>query len=363
MSTIRAAGSRVIRPAPRPRRRPIPVPVAEAAPDSVVACGLYVDGHRRPGRRTHAEALEYVRSRGNGFVWIGLYEPTEEQISDIATTFGLHELAVEDAVHGHQRPKLDRYGDTLFTVLKTVSYVENASPTTANEIVETGEIMVFTGPDFVVTVRRGQHSGLARVRENLEATPERLALGPAAVLHAIADYVVDAYLDVTDKVESDIDFAEEQVFSSRTSMSVEQIYMMKHEITELRRAVIPLATPLRRLTEGAGSLIRDEVRPYFRDVDDHLTTVAERVNSYDELLTNLVNAVLAKITVQQNTDMRKISSWVAIAAVPTMIAGIYGMNFEHMPELGWRYGYGMVMALIAIVCVTLYRVFRRNKWL
>jgi len=359
MSSIRAAGSRVIRPAPRPR------PVDEPGPsgECVVDCAVYVDGHRLPGQWNHERALAEVRGRGAGFVWIGLYEPSSRQVDGVAETFSLHELAVEDAVHGHQRPKLEHYDDNLFMVLKTVSYVEHESPTTANEIVETGEVMTFIGKDFVVTVRRGQHSGLGRVRNDLEATPERLALGPAAVLHAIADYVVDSYLDVADRVEDDIDFAEEQVFSAHTSMSVEQIYMMKHEITEFRRAVIPLATPLRRLSEGGGGLVGDEVRPYFRDVEDHLTTVAERVNSYDELLANLVNAVLAKITVQQNTDMRKITAWVAIVAVPTMIAGIYGMNFDYMPELKWRFGYPMVIAVIVVSCVSLYRIFRRNRWL
>jgi magnesium transporter len=183
------------------------------------------------------------------------------------------------------------------------------------------------------------------------------------VLHAIADYVVDSYLDVADRVELDVDKIEERVFSTRTSVSAEQIYMMKHEITEMRRAVVPLGTPLRRLAEGKSELVNDEVRLYFRDVDDHLITVAERISGYDELLTSLVNAALAKITLQQNTDMRKISAWVAILAVPTMIAGIYGMNFEHMPELHWTYGYPAVMALIFGACGMLYRVFRRNGWL
>jgi magnesium transporter len=229
--------------------------------------------------------------------------------------------------------------------------------------VNTGELMAFLGSDFVVTVRRGQHSGLASVRRDLENNPERLALGPDAVLHAIADYVVDSYLDVTDAVETDIDEMEEQVFSSRNSVSAEQIYMMKHEITELRRAVIPLGTPLRRLVEGVTPLVNNEVRLYFRDVEDHQTTVAERITAYDELLTSLVHAALAKITLQQNTDMRKISAWVAIIAVPTMVAGIYGMNFDYMPELHWKLGYPLVIAVVLIACTVLYRVFRQNRWL
>jgi magnesium transporter len=359
MSSIRAAGSRVIRTAPRPRPHLVPQP----QPEFVVDCAVYVDGRRLPGRWSHAEALAEVRRRHRGFVWIGLKDPDEVQINGVAETFELHELAVEDAVQGHQRPKLELYGNTLFMVLKTISYVENADPTTANEIVNTGELMCFLGREFVITVRRGPHSGLSAVRRALEASPERLEQGPDAVLHAIADYVVDSYLDVADRVEVDIDEMEERVFSTRSSVSAEQIYMMKHEITEMRRAVIPLGTPLRRLAEGQSELVNDEVRLYFRDVEDHVTTVAERINGYDELLTTLVNAALAKITLQQNTDMRKISAWVAILAVPTMIAGIYGMNFEHMPELHWRYGYGLVMLVIVLACGGLYRVFRRNRWL
>jgi len=359
MSSLRAASSRVIRPGPRTRPALLPEPPSTY----VVDCAVYVDGRRLPGHWRHTDALAEVRRRGRGFVWIGLKDPDEQQINGVAQTFGLHELAVEDAVQGHQRPKLELYDDTVFMVLKTLCYVAHESPTTANEIVNTGELMAFLGQEFVVTVRRGQHSGLSSVRRNLESTPERLAMGPDAVLHAVADYVVDSYLDVADRVEEDIDQMEELVFSTRSAVSAEQIYILKHEITEMRRAVVPLGTPLRRLAEGYTPLVNDEVRLYFRDVEDHLTAVAERINNYDELLTSLVNAALAKITLQQNTDMRKISAWVAIIAVPTMIAGIYGMNFEHMPELRWTYGYPMVMSVIAVICGGLYRVFRRNGWL
>ena len=362
MKSIRAAGYRVMRPGPRPAGRPRVMPV-DASSAFVVDCAVYVDGERLPGRWTHATALAEVRRRGEGFVWIGLKDPDEAQVNAVAETFGLHELAVEDAVHGHQRPKLEMYGDTMFMVVKTVCYVAHESPTTANEIVNTGELMAFLGRDFVVTVRRGQHSGLASVRRNLEDNPERLAMGPGAVLHAIADYVVDSYLDVADAVEDDIDEMEELVFSSRSSVSAETIYMMNHEITELRRSVIPLGTPLRRLVDGSIPLIHDEVRLYFRDVEDHQTSVAERISAYDELLTSLVNAALTKITLQQNTDMRKISAWVAILAVPTMIAGIYGMNFDYIPELHWRLGYPLVIVTVLVICTVLYRVFRRNRWL
>ena len=228
----------------------------------VVDCAVYVDGHRLPGRWTHDRALAEVRRREEGFVWIGMHEPDEEQIKGIAEVFELHELAVEDAVHAHQRPKLERYDDMLFMVLKTVCYVGHAQPTTANEIVETGEIMVFVGPDFVITVRHGEHSSLHRVRRKLEADPEQLALGPAAVLHAIADHVVDNYLEVTEAIEDDIDEMEAEVFTPRSTMDAEQIYVMKREVLELRRAVVPLGQPgaqadrgLQRAGPARGALV------------------------------------------------------------------------------------------------------------
>lgn len=329
----------------------------------VIDCAVYVDGQRLPGHWTHSEAVAEVRRRREGFVWIGLFEPDEEQIQGVADTFGLHELAVEDAVQAHQRPKLDRYEETLFMVLKTVRYIEHESPTTANEIVETGEIMAFIGKDFIVTVRHGRHSELSGLRHDLECEPERLRGGPAAVLHGIADRVVDSYLAVTESFEQDIDVIEAAVFAPRSPIGAEQMYLMKREILELRRAVMPLAVPLRRLAEGYTPLVPEHVRSYFRDVDDHLTTVSERVASFDELLTTLVDATLAKISLQQNTDMRKITAWAAIIAVPTMVVGVEGMNFEYMPELHWRFGYPLVMLVIITACLILYRIFRRNRWL
>ncbi|GAA4690058.1 magnesium/cobalt transporter CorA [Pseudonocardia yuanmonensis] len=329
----------------------------------VVDCGVYVDGERLPGRWTHDAAIDEVRERGEGFVWIGLHEPTEDQITGIAETYGLHELSVEDAVHAHNRPKLERYDDTLFMVLKTVSYVGHAEPTTSNEIVETGEVQAFVGRDFVVTVRHGKHTGLAAVRRKLEEDPEQLALGPAAVLHAIADHVVDTYLEVTEAIEDDIDELEAEVFAPRTTMDPEQIYVMKREILELRRAVTPLLKPLHKITEGYSSLIPHDVRSYFRDVEDHLSGVAERVAGFNELLTTLVDAVLAKVSMRQNSDMRKITAYAALITVPTMVAGIYGMNFDYMPELHWQFGYPLVLMVIVLACGLLYRNFRKNGWL
>ena len=263
-------------------------------------------------------------------------------------------------MHAHQRPKLERFDDTLFMVLKTVRYCGGQS---SQEVVETGELMVFLGRDFVITVRHGDHSGLRDVRHRMEADPEQLALGPAAVLHAVADHVVDGYLAVTEAIEDDIDDLEREVFTPRSAPDSERIYAMKREVLELRRAVVPLGGPVRKLTEGYSALIPHEVRSYFRNVDDHLVTVAERIASFNELLTSLVDAALAKITMQQNGDMRKITSWVAIVSVPTMTAGIYGMNFDEMPALHWSYGFSTLMAVTAVACLLLFRVFRRNQWL
>jgi magnesium transporter len=356
---IRAAGTRLSPKAAGSLLPKLRVPLSAY----VVDCAVYVDGRRLPGRWTHERALAEVRRRDDGFVWIGLHEPDEEQITGIADVFGLHELAVEDAVHAHQRPKLERYDDMLFMVVKTVCYLGNSQPTAEHEIVETGEVMAFVGADFVITVRHGEHSALGDVRRKLEADPEQLSLGPAAVLHAIADRVVDTYLEVTEAIEDDIDEMEAQVFTPRSSVNAERIYVMKREVLELRRAVVPLGAPLRKLTEGYSSLVPHEVRSYFRDVDDHLVTVTERIAGFNELLTTLVDAVLANITMRQNNDMRKITAYVAIISVPTMIAGLYGMNFDVMPGLHSAYGYPAVLLGIVVVCVGLFRVFRRNQWL
>lgn len=341
----------------------IHVPVARA----MVDCGVYADGARLPGKFTHAAALAKVRDLNQdgtpAFVWVGLHEPDHHQMQSVADIFGLHELAVEDAVHAHQRPKLERYDDTLFLVLKTVNYVEHESMAKVREIVETGEIMIFVGPDFVVTVRHGDHGGLAGVRKRMDASPSNCRLGPYGVMHAIADHVVDAYLDVTDLVETDIDAMEENVFSPNSPTNIEHIYLMKREVVELRRAVSPLTTDLQRIGTDHNDLISKEVRRYMRDVLDHTMKASDRIASYDEVLSSLVQAAVGKVSMQQNTDMRKISAWVAIAAVPTALAGIYGMNFDHMPELHQTWGYPAVLMVMVSVCTVLYVTFRRNHWL
>lgn len=367
MPSFRAMQPSMLRTANRRLQDPdagsIHVPVARA----MVDCGVYADGSRLPGKYTHAAALNKVRELEmdgvQAFVWIGLHEPDDHQMQAVASVFGLHELAVEDAVHAHQRPKLERYDDTLFLVLKTIIYVEHDSVSKAREIVETGEIMIFVGPDFVVTVRHGDHGGLAGVRRRMDATPANCALGPYAVMHAIADHVVDSYLEVTDLVETDIDAMEENVFSPTSDTDIEHIYLLKREVVEMRRAVSPLTLALQRIGTDHNDLISKEVRRYMRDVLDHNTQAADRIAAYDEVLSSLVQAAVGKVSMQQNRDMRKISAWVAIAAVPTALAGVYGMNFDNMPELHQVWGYPAVLLVMATVCTTLYVNFRRNHWL
>ncbi|WP_418003264.1 magnesium and cobalt transport protein CorA [Mycobacterium sp. PDNC021] len=334
------------------------------AASTLVDCGIYLDGQRLSGQFTPAAARDRVRELGDGFVWVGLHEPDERQMHDVAKVFGLHPLAVEDAVHAHQRPKLERYDDTLLLVLKTVQYIPHESVTLANEIVETGEIMIFVAAHFVVTVRHGDFSGLADLRKELEAAPDRLRRGPFAVMHAIADHVVDSYVEVTSLVETDIDTVEVETFSPRRTTEIEHIYLLKREVVELRRAVSPLSVALQRiLTDHKDLIASKEISRYLRDVIDHQTMAAERIDNFDEVLSSLVQAAVARIGTQQNIDLRKISAWVAIASVVTMVAGIYGMNFDHMPELRQVWGYPAVLGVMAIACTALYRTFRRNHWL
>ncbi|OBJ04580.1 magnesium and cobalt transport protein CorA [Mycobacterium alsense] len=355
-----------LRPVVRPRAVPHVHPVAQPA-EPLVDCGVYVDGERLPGSYGYADALRKVREIAlagrDAFVWIGLHEPDESHMQEVADVFGLHPLAVEDAVHAHQRPKLERYDDTLFLVLKTVNYVPHESVVLAREIVETGEVMVFVEKDFVVTVRHGEHGGLSDVRKQMEARPAQLRLGPYAVMHAIADCVVDQYLAVTGLMENDIDAIEEVAFSPGRKIDVEPIYMLKREVVELRRCVNPLSVAFQRIQTEYKDLISKEVRRYLRDVTDHHTEAADQIASYDDMLNSLVQAALARVGMQQNNDMRKMAAWAGILAVPTMVAAIYGMNFHFMPELNWTWGYPAVMAVMAVVCLVLYFQFRNRDWL
>ncbi|MGP3926062.1 magnesium and cobalt transport protein CorA [Streptomyces sp. 8N616] len=335
---------------------------------SVVDCAVYRDGRRVKDHLTPTEAMERVRSDG-GFAWIGLHEPSEQEFAGIAQEFGLHPLAVEDAVHAHQRPKLERYDDTLFTVFKTIHYVDHAELTATSEVVETGEVMCFTGRNFIITVRHGGQGSLRALRHRLEDDPELLAKGPSAVLHAIADQVVDGYIAVADAVQDDIDEVEIDVFSSAPGGGTARggdagrIYQLKREVLEFKRAVSPLLRPMQLLSERPMRLVDPDIQKYFRDVADHLARVNEQVVSFDDLLNSILQANLAQATVAQNEDMRKITAWAAIIAVPTMICGVYGMNFDHMPELHWKYGYPLVMGAIVAICFSIHRGFKRNGWL
>ncbi|MFE9362773.1 magnesium and cobalt transport protein CorA [Streptomyces sp. NPDC006978] len=340
-----------------------------SASSAVVDCAVYRDGRRltEASCLTPREAMLRVREAG-GFAWIGLHEPTEEEFAGIAREFGLHPLAVEDAVHAHQRPKLERYDDTLFTVFKTIHYVEHAELTATSEVVETGEVMCFTGRDFVITVRHGGQGSLRALRHRLQEDPELLSKGPSAVLHSIADHVVDGYIAVAASVQDDIDEVEIDVFSTPAKGGTRgsdagRIYQLKREVLEFKRAVSPLLRPMQLLSERPMRLIDPDIQKYFRDVADHLARVHEEVIGFDELLNSILQANLAQATVTQNEDMRKITSWAAIIAVPTMICGVYGMNFKHMPELRWTYGYPMVLALIGVVCFSIHRTLKRNGWL
>jgi magnesium transporter len=323
----------------------------------IVDCAIYRHGHRSGEPADFSDALEAVRTEGDAFLWAGLYEPTEDELSHIASEFGFHSLAVEDAVMAHQRPKLEQYEDSLFVVLKTLRYLE------ATDEVETGEVMLFIGSGFVVTVRHGEGNPLAEVRKRLEQEEQVLRHGPGAVLYAIADAVVDTYAEIAEQLELDLEQLEAAVFSPQRMHVAERIYSLKREVLEFRRAVMPLAEPMERLSLGQVPFVDPEARPFFRDVYDHVMRVTELVEAYDDLVSGMLAANLAQVSVHQNEDMRRISAWVAILAVPTMIAGIYGMNFEHMPELTGKFGYPAVLAVMLTACAVLFRVFKRSGWL
>jgi magnesium transporter len=291
------------------------------------------------------------------FVWVGLYKPSEGELSDVAKAFSLHPLAVEDALKAHQRPKLEKYDDSLFMALKTLWYVD------AEDAVETGEINMFVGKDFVVTVRHGRGSQLQTARAYLESQEAVLTHGPSAVVYAVCDTVVDGYVAVVDELQVDVDEVEESVFSpARTNDSI-RIYTLKREIAEVRRAVMPLREPMRRFASGLVSGIDEESAPFFRDVADHLVRAAEVVDNLDALLSTAFEAHLARISVQQNEDMRKISAGVGLVAAPTLIAAVYGMNFDHMPELHWLLGYPFALLLMAMSSLAAWVFFKKSGWL
>jgi magnesium transporter len=322
----------------------------------IVDCAIYEEGRRRDGHVDLEHAYD-IRHEPGKFVWIGLYEPTEEEFASLRHEFNLHPLAVEDAIHAHQRPKLEVYEDMVFIVLKTARYVD---PT---EVIELGELLVFLGDDYIVTVRHGEASSLTPVREALEEDPGHLRHGPGAVLHAILDRVVDDYGPAIQGLETDIDEVEDELFSGQRTNPAERIYRLQREVLQFRKATAPLVEPIERLAEGRYAQIHPDIRDYFRDVNDHLMRTRDQLDAMRDLLAGSLQANLAQVAVRQNDDVRRISAWVAIIAVPTAIAGIYGMNFEHMPELKWELGYPGAVLLMAVICLTLYRYFKRVGWL
>ncbi|NUT31605.1 MAG: magnesium/cobalt transporter CorA [Hamadaea sp.] len=334
----------------------------EPGRSGIVDCALYTDGARRPGEIDYSSALTMARQEPDSFVWLGLNTPSAEEMAGIADAFGIHELAVSDVVNAGQRAKLERYEGLTFLVLRSARYVPHEALSEHVEVVETGQVMLLIGEHFVITVRHGEACTLRGVRRDLELRPELLRLGPWAVAYAVTDHVVDLYVDAAERLEDDLDAVEEAVFSRDGSAQVQQIYQLKREMVEFKRAVLPLQRPIMALV-AEHSEVGKELRQYFRDVQDHLTRTVEQIASFDDLLHSILQARLAQVSVEQNNDMRKIASWAGIAAFWTAVAGIYGMNFDNMPELHWRYGYPIIFAFMVGGSIFLYRLFRRSGWL
>ncbi|WP_371782709.1 magnesium/cobalt transporter CorA [Streptosporangium subroseum] len=350
-----------------PRATTVDVPVE----NSIIDCAVYVSGHRSQSPTTLADTYRCLRDRSGSIAWIGLYRPAEAQLLSLGGEFGLHELAVEDAIVAHQRPKLERYGDTLFVVLRAARYLDEA------EEVDFGELHVFVGPDFVLTVRHGEAPNLSAVRRRMEADPQLLARGPEAILYAIVDAVVDGYAPVIAGLQNDIDEIETEVFRGDPSAS-RRIYELSREVIEFQRATRPLMGMLESLSAGFDKYgVEEEMRRYLRDVVDHLTTVVERVDGFRQMLQDIlsVNATLVsqaqneemrnltRASYTQNEEIKRISSWAAILFAPTLIGTVYGMNFAFMPELHWIFGYPLALTLMALTCASLYVIFKRRNWL
>ena len=326
----------------------------------IVDRAIYRNGRRSTEPLELSEMGEACRD-GGGIAWLGLYRPTEEEFAAVAREFGLHELAVEDAVKAHQRAKLERYGDTLFCVLRPARYVDET------ETVEFGEVHVFAGPEFVITIRHGDAPDLADVRRQLEKRPDLLRRGPVAILHAIIDRVVDDYAPVVAGVENDIDEIEDAVFGGGADVS-QRVYKLLREVIAFQRATKPLVPMLQTLMDDR-DVVEDE-RHYVRDVQDHAVRVVEQGDAFRLLLQNILNVnltletkTLNEVANQQNEEVKRISAWAAILFAPTLVGTIYGMNFRHIPELHWRYGYAYALVLMVAVSVTLYLVFKRRKWI
>ena len=322
----------------------------------IVDYALYQNGVRYTQPSNLAELIQKARSDG-GFVWLGLAEPTENEFNKIVGDFKFHPLAIEDAITAHQRPKFEEYPGVQALVLKTAFYEEKGSQ------ISTGEIFCFIGEHFIVVVRHGNGAPLVNTRHHLESNPEQLAKGPYAVAHAILDHVIDCYIDISIELEADVLQVEHKVFGDTRESASQEIYLLKREVIEFRHAIDPLLSPLQQIASIGARNIPAELTPFFRDTLDHLSRASDAASGLDALLTSALQAEIAQVQLQQNSDMRKITSYVALASVPTMIAGIYGMNFETMPELRWEFGYPAVIGSLLVITVVLYRKFKKSGWL
>lgn len=338
---------------------------------SIVDNAIYVDGDRISSPNGLTETYRELRETDDAMAWIGLYRPDRHELASVAEEFDLHELAVEDAILAHQRPKLERYGETLFVVLRAARYVD------AEEEVEFGEVHLFIGPDFVVTVRHSEAPDLSAVRRRLESTPDLLRLGPEAVLYAVMDRVVDGYLPVVAGLENDIDEIETEIFSGDPQVS-RRIFQLSREVIEFQRTAAPLTTMFAALAAGFDKYETDEeLRTYLRDVEDHIIVVTEKLDGFRQLLRDMLTVNATLVAQEQNEEMRRlsvaghaqneelkrISAWAAILFAPTVIGGIYGMNFDHMPEIHWAFGYPFALMLMFLVSLGIWISFKVRGWL
>jgi magnesium transporter len=355
----RGAGWRTI--GPRTPRFVLPESVtlsdplsADARSQGLVASAVYAGG-----KRVCDIPVEQARewsARAGHFVWIGLHEPEPELLARVQAQFDLHPLAIEDAAKAHQRPKLERYGDSVFIVARTAQLVDGH--------VGFGETHLFVGRGFLVSVRHGASTSYTTVRQRVEACPTVLAHGEEYALYGIFDFIVDNYMQVTEAIEEQVDAIESRVLTAKLRRDdVEQVYALRRDLLHMRNAVVPLVEVCRRLEHAEVLVIDPPMRPLFRDVTDHVRRVEEEINMLREVLAFAFEASLMWGQAEQTTTTRRLAAWAAILAVPTAVAGIYGMNFEHMPELKWEFGYFVVIGLIAAICVGLYAIFRRNEWL
>ena len=324
--------------------------------NEVVNCAAYLEGRRIAN--VEVSNIHEVLKNPEQFLWVGLHEPGEETLEKFQKEFDLHELAIEDAHSAHQRPKLERYGDTLFIVLRTAQKNE------VHHRIDFGETHFFVGSHFLVTIRHGSSISYADVRNRCESTPHLLRKGQGFALYALMDSIVDQYFPVIEALEEELQNIEEKVFKEKPTRRItEQIYQLKRQLLDVKRAVSPLIDISNRLMRFDIKLISEETQPYFRDIYDHALRINEMVDHARELLNTALEANFSLISISQSDVAKKFAGWAAILAVPTMVAGFYGMNFDFMPELRWHYGYPVVVAFTISLCVVIYLMFRRSGWL